>query len=102
MPSLVGSEMCIRDSSAPVPALDREVAEAQGRRVGLEPVRPTDMEQSPTEKVTSPEGTEKKPEESAATEPATAPVYRAVSQDELMGYVDDFEDEDPDDDAEYF
>lgn len=88
--------------SAPVPALDREVAEAQGRRVGLEPVRPTDMEQSPTEKVTSPEGTEKKPEESAATEPATAPVYRAVSQDELMGYDDDFEDEDPDDDAEYF
>ena len=45
---------------------------------------------------------EKKPEESAATEPATAPVYRAVSQDELMGYDDDFEDEDPDDDAEYF
>ena len=88
--------------SAPVPALDREVAEAQGRRVGLEPVRSTDIEQSPTEKVTSPEVTEKKPEESAATEPATAPVYRAVSQDELMGYDDDFEDEDPDDDAEYF
>ena len=88
--------------SAPVPALDREVAEAQGRRVGLEPVRSTDMEQSSTEKTTSPEGTEKKPEQSAATEPATAPVYRAVSQDELMGYDDDFEDEDPDDDAEYF
>lgn len=88
--------------SAPVPALDREVAEAQGRRVGLEPVRSTDMEQSTTEKASSPEGTEKKPEESAATEPATAPVYRAVSQDELMGYDDDFEDEDPDDDAEYF
>jgi hypothetical protein len=88
--------------SAPVPALDREVAEAQGRRVGLEPVRSTDMEQSPTEKATSSEGAEKKPAESSATEPATAPVYRAVSQDELMGYDDDFEDEDPDDDAEYF
>ena len=88
--------------SAPVPALDREVAEAQGRRVGLEPMRSTETEQSSTEKASSAEGAPNIPAETTPTEPVTAPVYRAVSQDELMGYDDDFEDEDADDDDDYF
>ena len=88
--------------SAPVPALDREVAEAQGRRVGLEPMRSTETEQSSTEKAPSAEGAPNIPAEPTPTEPVTAPVYRAVSQDELMGYDDDFEDEDADDDDDYF
>jgi hypothetical protein len=29
-------------------------------------------------------------------------VYRAVSQDEMMGYDDDFEDDEPDEDEDYF
>jgi hypothetical protein len=88
--------------SAPVPALDREVAEAQGRRVGLEPMRSTETEQSSAEKASSAEGAPNIPAEPTPTEPVTAPVYRAVSQDELMGYDDDFEDEDADDDDDYF
>jgi len=88
--------------SAPVPALDREVAEAQGRRVGLEPMRSTETEQSSAEKAPSAEGAPNIPAETTPTEPVTAPVYRAVSQDELMGYDDDFEDEDADDDDDYF
>ena len=42
------------------------------------------------------------PATESTTTPTAAPVYRAVSQDEMMGYDDDFEDEDADDDADYF
>ena len=92
--------------AAPVPALDREIAEAHGHRVGLEPVRTTE---TPLTSKDAPASADKNPvkgPDSPATEstaaPTTAPVYRAVSQDEMMGYDDDFEDEDADEDADYF
>lgn len=85
--------------SAPVPAIDREIAEAHGMRVGLEPERPQPLADKPPseQSSTAAEQAEKKPAETA-----TAPLYKAVSQDEMMGYDDDFEDESPDDDADYF
>ena len=92
--------------SAAVPALDREIAEAQGHRVGLEPVRSTDGPQTSNESDTPLGKDAKDAPKEASTEPAPAPapapVYRAVSQDELMGYEDDFEDDEPDEDADYF
>jgi len=88
--------------SAPVPALDREVAEAHGHRVGLEPIRPTDTPLASNESDTTSDKNPKNAQNTPATEPATAPVYRAVSQDEVMGYEDDFEDDEADDDADYF
>ena len=87
---------------APVPALDREVAESQGKRVGLEPIRSTNDEQSPKSNATVVRELQEKEQSPVTPEAAPAPVYRAVSQDELMGYDDDFEDEDSDDDADYF
>jgi len=88
--------------AAPVPALDREVAEAHGHRVGLEPMRPTDPSQASKENGSSPDKNPVSDSKTPTAETAAAPVYRAVSQDEMMGYDDDFEDEDADDDADYF
>jgi hypothetical protein len=92
--------------AAPVPALDREIAEAHGHRVGLEPVRPTETPTGSKENTDSPDESPLKgpgePTAESTTAPTAAPVYRAVSQDEMMGYDDDFEDEDADDDADYF
>ncbi len=88
--------------AAPVPALDREVAESQGKRVGLEPIRSTNDDQSPKSDATVVRELHQKEQSPVTPEAAPAPVYRAVSQDELMGYDDDFEDEDSDDDADYF
>ena len=88
--------------SAPVPALDREVAEAQGVRVGLEPIRSTDAQPVSEQDPASIPGEMKTPPPTDDTKSAAAPLYRAVSQDEMMGYDDDFEDEEADDDADYF
>jgi hypothetical protein len=88
--------------SAPVPALDREVAEAQGVRVGLEPIRSTDAQPVSKQDPASVPGEMKTPPPTDDTKSAAAPLYRAVSQDEMMGYDDDFEDEEADDDADYF
>jgi len=88
--------------SAPVPALDREVAEAQGVRVGLEPIRSTDAQPVSKQDPASIPGEIKTPPPTDDTKSAAAPLYRAVSQDEMMGYDDDFEDEEADDDADYF
>lgn len=88
--------------SAPVPALDREVAEAQGVRVGLEPIRSTDAQPVSKQDPASIPGEMKTPPPTDDTKSAAAPLYRAVSQDEMMGYDDDFEDEEADDDADYF
>lgn len=76
-----------------VPAIDREVAESQGKQIGLEPNRPVLTDAAP-----------EKSAEKTPTPPASDPVgaYRAVSQDEMMGYDDEFEDEEPDTDDEYF
>jgi hypothetical protein len=81
--------------AAPVPAIDREIAEAHGKMVGLEPVRPGGP--APEDASSKPDGVSQPAEPQAA-----AGSYRAVSQDEMMGYTDEFEDEDPDDDDEYF
>jgi hypothetical protein len=88
--------------SAPVPALDREVAEAQGVRVGLEPIRSTDSEPSPKPGPAAIGGIASPASPQEDSKPAAAPVYRAVSQDEMMGYDDDFEDDEPDEDEDYF
>tara|TARA_B100001564_G_scaffold322212_1_gene301364 strand:- start:232 stop:657 length:426 start_codon:yes stop_codon:yes gene_type:complete len=88
--------------SAPVPALDREVAEAQGQRVGLEPIRSLDTPvdgQLSTEKTVQ---SKDKEAEKAPKKATTEPLYRAVTQDEMMGYDDDFDIDDSDDDEEYF
>jgi hypothetical protein len=85
--------------SAPVPAIDREIAEAQGQRVGLEPERPTKVGEVPSPTDAKPVTNEATP---TAAETPTAPLYKAVSQDEMMGYDDDFEDDSPDDDEDYF
>ena len=88
--------------SAPVPALDREVAEAQGQRVGLEPIRSLD---TPVNGQLSSEKTvqsKDKEVEKAPKKATTEPLYRAVTQDEMMGYDDDFDIVESDDDEEYF
>ena len=78
-----------------VPAIDREIAEAHGKQVGFQPLRP---DASP-----SPEQPAPKEVEQPSPDPQpTAGAYRAVSQDEMMGYTDEFIDEEPDDDDEYF
>mgnify|MGYP005727000629 FL=1 len=65
--------------AAPVPKLDREVAEAAGKSVGLEPIRPADKsEDSHSDKTSQP-----KPK------PRVTDLYRSVSQDEMMGYDED-------------
>lgn len=78
-----------------VPAIDREVAESQGKQVGLQPIRPSGL----------PDG-EQAPKPAEGAQPSEAPAepgaYRAVSQDEMMGYTDEFEDEEPETDDEYF
>ena len=88
--------------AAPVPALDREVAESQGKRVGLEPLRSTDDASQSQAAPKLPGAVISQNAETGPESPVKEPVYRAVSQDEMMGYEDDFEDEDPDDDADYF
>ena len=63
----------------PVPKLDREVAEAAGKSVGLEPIRPADKsEDSHSDRTSQP-----KPK------PRVTDLYRSVSQDEMMGYDED-------------
>ena len=88
--------------SAPVPALDREVAEAQGVRVGLEPIRSTDAQPVSKPDSAAIPGEVKSPPPADDSKSDAAPLYRAVSQDEMMGYDDDFDDEEADDDADYF
>jgi len=88
--------------SAAVPALDREIAEAQGHRVGLEPVRTKDEPHALNEKGASSDTVGENAQTTPAAKPTAASAYRAVSQDELMGYEDDFEDDEPDEDTEYF
>lgn len=95
--SIEGTEAQKNAQLAPapaVPAIDREIAEAHGKQVGFQPIRPEG---------TPPENTASNPESPpvSETQPA-AGAYRAVSQDEMMGYDDEFEDEEPETDDEYF
>lgn len=104
--SLEGSESQKNKYLAPAPAvpkLDREVAEAHGIQFGLE--------QLPSEKKTDASGNietdqmtklEQEKEKLQVEAKNTSPLYRSVSQDEVMGYDDDFEtDMDDDDDDEF-
>ncbi len=81
--SLEGSEATKNRFLAPAPAvpkLDREVAEAAGKRIGLEPVMP---DKKP-EEITEPQ-----PAELNSNNPKGSSLYRSISQDEMMGYDDD-------------
>ena len=81
--SLEGSEATKNRFLAPAPAvpkLDREVAEAAGKRIGLEPVLP---DKKVEEKLAQ------QPTESNSNNPKVSSLYRSVSQDEMMGYDDD-------------
>ena len=80
--SLEGSEAQKNRFLAPAPAipkLDREVAEAAGKSVGLEPIKPDKSIKS--EPIVD-EAPKVKPKKSTN-------LYRSVSQDELMGYNDE-------------
>jgi len=80
--SLEGSEAQKNRFLAPAPAipkLDREVAEAAGKSVGLEPIKPD-----------KPIKSEPIVDESPKVKPnKSTNLYRSVSQDELMGYNDE-------------
>ena len=81
--SLEGTESQKNKFLAPAPAvpkLDREIAEAAGKKVGLEPIS-TVLEKSPPDKVV-------KPDDKQNTKSTASSLYRSVSQDELMGYDD--------------
>ncbi|MEJ6716483.1 MAG: hypothetical protein QNL20_05355, partial [Euryarchaeota archaeon] len=95
--SIEGTEAQKNAQLAPapaVPAIDREIAEAHGVQIGLDPMRP------------DAEALEKAAKEKAAAEATAAQqapgAYRAVSQDEMMGYDEEFVDEEPETDDEYF
>jgi hypothetical protein len=95
--SIEGTEAQKNAQLAPapaVPAIDREIAEAHGVQIGLDPMRP------------DAEAVEKAAKEKAAAEATAAQqapgAYRAVSQDEMMGYDEEFVDEEPETDDEYF
>ena len=95
--SIEGTEAQKNAQLAPapaVPAIDREIAEANGKQVGFEPLRP---DPTPSE----PKDADSQETPTPSPQPA-AGAYRAVSQDEMMGYDDEFEDEEPETDDEYF
>jgi len=91
--SLEGSESQKNRFLAPapsVPKLDREVAEAHGLQVGLEQLPPMDKLKEEKNKVISEtERLKKQSEKLLESAKKTAPMYRSVSQDEMMGYDDD-------------
>ena len=80
--SLEGSESQKNRFLAPAPAipkLDREVAEAAGKSVGLEPIPPKhSISQKPSESEITPK-----------KKPKVTDLYRSVSQDDMMGYEED-------------
>ena len=68
-----------------VPDIDKEVLLAQGKRIGLSPIEPTHAEKTERPQET-PEPTETKPS-----------LLRRPTQDEVMGYHDDEDDDFMDD-----
>ena len=87
--SIEGTEAQKNAFLAPAPAvpkLEREIAEAQGKHVGLAPIEKPQEEKKPV--LTKEEEVKAKLESQAKD---LAPMYRSVSQDEMMGYDDDFE-----------
>jgi len=82
--SLEGSESQKNKFLAPAPAvpkLDREVAEAAGKRIGLEPISQNIEVKSEEDKSAKIQQEKKKPK--------VTDLYRSVSQDDMMGYDED-------------
>lgn len=80
--SLEGSESQKNRFLAPAPAvpkIDREVAEAAGKSVGLEPL--------PSNKIL--QDSENKSTNNVVKKSKVTDLYRSVSQDDMMGYDDD-------------
>ena len=80
--SLEGSESQKNRFLAPAPAvpkIDREVAEAAGKSVGLEPL--------PSSKIL--QDLDDKPINNQVKKSKVTDLYRSVSQDDMMGYDDD-------------
>ena len=80
--SIEGSEAQKNRFLAPAPAvpkLDREVAEAAGKSIGLEPIMPDKPKQD--------DDSEEKKQPLKQTK--VTDLYRSVSQDDMMGYDDD-------------
>lgn len=84
----------------PVPQLDREIAESQGKQIGLEPLpsekRPNaeDISEKPDHLLTDAERVQKMikmNEEIKKKEAERKNAYRSFSQDEVYGYDDDIE-----------
>ena len=96
--SLEGSESQKNKFLAPaptVPKLDREVAEAHGMQVGLEQLPQIDnLSQQKNKIISETERLKKEKEKLQKTAQKSNPMYRSVSQDEIMGYEEDFFEDD--------
>ena len=91
--SLEGSESQKNKFLAPaptVPKLDREVAEAHGIQLGLENLSPSSaLDSAPKKPLTEEERIKQKNESLKEEAKKSNPLYRQVSQDEMMGYDDE-------------
>ena len=101
--SLEGSEAQKNKFLAPapsVPKLDREVAEAHGLQLGLEQLPiPDKLAEEKNKVISETERLKKEKERLQKSAQKSNPMYRSLSQDEVMGYDDeeffmDNEDED--------
>tara|TARA_A100001388_G_scaffold276654_1_gene264973 strand:- start:989 stop:2290 length:1302 start_codon:yes stop_codon:yes gene_type:complete len=96
--SLEGSESQKNKFLAPaptVPKLDREVAEAHGIQVGLEQLPQIDnLSQQKNKIISETERLKNEKEKLQKTAQKSNPMYRSVSQDEIMGYEEDFFEDD--------
>ncbi len=98
-------------ASLPVPQLDREIAESQGKQIGLAPLasdkKPTseDISEKPDHLLTDTERVQKMVqmnEQIKKKEAERKNAYRAYSQDEIYGYDDDIApDFDSEDDSDF-
>jgi hypothetical protein len=98
-------------AAIPVPQLDREIAESQGKKLGLEPLPSDrksaleDISEKPDHLLTDNERVQKMiamNEQIKKKEAERKNAYRSYSQDEVYGYEDDFgPDLDSDDDADF-
>ena len=78
-----------------VPKLDREVAEAHGIQVGLEQLPQIDnLSQQKNKIISETERLKNEKEKLQKTAQKSNPMYRSVSQDEIMGYEEDFFEDD--------
>lgn len=86
-------------AALPVPQLDREIAESQGKQIGLEPLnseikaKPEDISEKPDHLLTDTERVQKMiamNELIKKKEAERKSSYRSFSQEEVYGYDDDF------------